>query len=65
MFEVVKSHKRLWIREVETGELVYTPPNHVNLPGRDPLIQLASSMTKYDINLIAEFEDSYSKRKKK
>jgi hypothetical protein len=69
-FESVKVHKRLWLREVETGNLVYTPPEWVRsrLQGREPMRELAAAMTergRYDINLIIEFETRYNPRTRK
>jgi hypothetical protein len=60
-YEVVKRDKRLWLREVETGRLVYTPPNFMRhrLQSREPMIELAKAMTqelRYDIDVITQFE---------
>lgn len=74
-YECVKVHKRLWLREVETGKLVYTPPEwvRVRLPSRKPMEDLARQMTsgwgeclglRYDIRLITAFETKYNPRMK-
>jgi hypothetical protein len=60
-YEIVKRDKRVWLREVETGRLVYTPPNFVRhrLRSREPMIELAKAMTaklRYDIGAIVDFE---------
>ena len=66
-YEAVKRHKRLWLMEVETGNLVYTPPSWVKLPNRSPMHALAWGMTdrlKYDIDLIMAFETTFNPRLK-
>ena len=67
-FEVIKANKRLWIRQVETGELVYTPPDFIRhrLQSRLPMEQLAESFNKVGeraISAIAELEARYSPRR--
>ena len=66
-YRVVKVAKRLWIEELETGNLVYTPPEWVRarLQSREPMHELARAMTerlRYDINPIIEFETRYNPR---
>jgi hypothetical protein len=64
-FSVVKRQKRLWIDRWD-GTPIYTPPNFVRLPNREPLIALALHFTltcSRDIDAIAAFEDKYSARK--
>jgi hypothetical protein len=65
MFAAVKRNKRLWIIDKETDQAVYTPPDFVQLPSREPMHKLASDLTeagRRDINLIAAFEAEFSKR---
>lgn len=67
-FIVEKVNGRLFIKEFETGKLVYSPPEWVRsrLQGREPMRQLAEAMTwksKYDINLIIDFETEYGPKK--
>lgn len=64
-FRVVKENKRLWIRCVENGENVYTPPNFVVIPTRSALLELAYEMTRLgrrDIEAIARFETKYKRK---
>lgn len=66
-YRVVKLHKRLWIEEVETGELVYTPPDFMRhrLQSREPMRALAQTFTAIgcrDIGAIVEFQASYGPR---
>jgi hypothetical protein len=61
-FEVVKQNKRLWVRCVETGELIYTPPSFVKLQSREPLNDLVRSFNSTlsrDLDAIAAFEARY------
>lgn len=44
-YRVVKRHKRLWIERLETGELIYTPPNFLRLVNRDGLVALAEHLS--------------------
>ena len=56
---VVKRHKRLHIEIMESGKLLYTPPDFVKLHSREPLQALAEKFTRLqrrDVGLIAEFE---------
>lgn len=66
-FEVVKKNKRLWIQRVETGELVYTPPNFISLHSREPLQHLARDLGQVPLSSgfqeIMRFE-SYNGPKK-
>jgi hypothetical protein len=67
MYECVKKNKRLWIRNTETDEYVYTPPKFINLQSREAMHELAAHMTlsgRYDINKIIDFEVRYGPRKK-
>jgi hypothetical protein len=66
-FEVAKVNKRPYLRELETGKLVYTPPDWVRsrLNSREPMADLARAMTerlRYDVNLIIEFETRFNPR---
>jgi GNAT superfamily N-acetyltransferase len=64
-YECVKQNKRLWIRCIETGELVYTPPNFIKLQSRDPMDELASKFTEIgsrDIGAIVVFQTKYGPR---
>lgn len=68
-YEAIKLNGRLYVREVETGKLVYSPPDFVRsrLPGREPMRELAEAMTKglrYDINLVIDFEVKYGPKKR-
>jgi hypothetical protein len=63
--EVVKRHKRLQVVVVETGEVLYVPPNFVMLPSREPLVALARHFTAVghrDIDAIARFEGRYPRK---
>jgi hypothetical protein len=66
-YECVKHQKRMWLREAETGELVYTPPDFMRhkLQSRESMRELASRLSeigRYDINTIIDFESRYSRR---
>lgn len=64
-YSVIKRNKRLWIRDEETNEAIYTPPDFVQINSRSPIQVLAAGFTKSgrrDINLIAQFEWDFSKR---
>jgi hypothetical protein len=66
-FECVKHNKRLWIKHVESGELVYTPPDFIRsrIQDRDQMRVLArdlSEIGRYDINTITEFETRHNPR---
>ncbi len=37
-----KVNKRLWIQDVVTGELLWTPPDFIRLPNRDLMEELAA-----------------------
>jgi hypothetical protein len=57
--EVVKINKRLHIRVLETGRLLYSPPDFVIINGRDSLWHLATQFTHLqwrNIECIAHFE---------
>jgi hypothetical protein len=61
LFYVAKRYKRLWICNGH-GEGVYTPPDFVKLPSREPLETLAKQFTacdRRDIEMIARFEFRY------
>jgi hypothetical protein len=67
MFELVKQHKRLWIREVETGKCVYTPPDFMRhrLQSRAPMQVLAGKFNdslRFDIQAIIDFEAAFSRK---
>ncbi len=63
---VKKYNKRLVIQYLETGEILYTPPDfiRVKMHSREPLVKLARKMseTPYEniIDHIMEFEKGYS-----
>lgn len=64
---VVKVNKRLHIRSVETGEIIYTPPDFVRVPHREAMGDLARVFTEKktrDIAAIIEFEARWTKRSK-
>ena len=65
-YEVRKIHKRLHVTELETGAVVYTPPDFVKLPNRAALRDLADAFTaagcRRDIGAIIAFESTYSIR---
>lgn len=59
MFECAKVNKRLWIRNVETGELRNAPPDFYRLHDRTLMHELAAVATKrgdLDIDDIIVFE---------
>jgi hypothetical protein len=63
-YEVEKRNKRLHIIEVETGKIVYTPPDFVKLPDRLPLRILAATfnvMQRRDIEMISSFESIWTR----
>lgn len=63
--EVIKRNKRLHIAVQETGEILYTPPNHVKLPDRAPLQALAHAFNLQqarDIGLIIGFESVWGRK---
>lgn len=63
--KVIKLYKRLHIVVVDTGAIVYTPPDFVKLPSRAPLQALAlafSDSQHRDIDLIANFEHIWGRR---
>lgn len=67
-FEVTKHAKRLWLREVETGSLVYTPPEFIRhrMQSREPMRDLAKAMTdklRYCISAICVFEARFNPRR--
>lgn len=58
---VVKRHKRLWIDD-EDGNPVYTPPDFIRLPSREPMRELAEKLqTMPYIDAVMEFESRYAK----
>lgn len=63
-FFVVKEYKRLFLKDSEKGTLRYTPPDHVRLPSRAPLQELARLSNEkggIDIEDIIELEREYRK----
>lgn len=67
MFTVVKSNKRLWIKNEESGELVYTTPDFIYLIDRNLMHQLAYQFNqrgKYDIEDVIIFETKARRHKK-
>ncbi len=44
MFEIVKKNTRLWVRNVETGELVYSPPDFIQLQERADLYPICRDL---------------------
>ena len=74
-YRSIKRNKRLWIvHDTETNvdglsqtttENIYTPPDFVVVPSRKEFEILADKFNSggYDINVIAEFESKFSKRK--
>jgi hypothetical protein len=66
-FNVVKRHKRLHIVSAETDEIVYTPPDFVQVIDRHDMHFLAKCFTTLqsrDIELIAAFETRFKKNVK-
>lgn len=66
-YRVVKVNKRLWIEEVETDTLVYTPPDFMRhrLQSRQPMHDLAARFNETgarDIGAIVEFQTRYGPR---
>jgi hypothetical protein len=62
-YEMAKVNKRLWIRDTETGDLVYTPPDFIrqHLISRRVMILLVDDLTRPGavfIDLIMRFERS-------
>lgn len=58
-FACAKAHRRLFIQDLETGELLYTPPDFIRLTSRTPLEDLARvacAKTFLDIADIVFFE---------
>jgi hypothetical protein len=54
-----KVNKRLWVQDVVTGQLLYTPPDFIRLQSRDLIEELAtraSMRNKLDIMDIMVFE---------
>jgi hypothetical protein len=65
VFEVVKFHKRLWIKNVETEQLIYTPPCFINVVNRECLNKLANDLNdgvKY-IDAVIDFENSARRKR--
>ena len=64
---VVKVNRRLWIKVVETDDLIYTPPDFVlsKLSGREPLIELcrvaSNDLAENMIEHIMNFESRMQK----
>jgi hypothetical protein len=60
VYRVVKNHKRLWVENEATGELVYTPPNFLRLTGRDGMRQLAEALNAGEpyIRAVIAFESA-------
>ena len=59
LYECVKVNKRLWIKNLETGVLEYTPPDFIRLHGRELMIKLAevvSESGKLEFEDIMKFE---------
>lgn len=59
LFICNKVNKRLWIQDVVTGELLYTPPDFIKLHSRDSMEDLAlraSMRRRLDIMEIMVFE---------
>jgi hypothetical protein len=64
---VVKDQKRLHIDILETGLRLYTPPDFIKLPSREPLKELANNFTESqnrDISKIITFESTYTNKTK-
>lgn len=67
-FECVKHAKRLWLRDVAVGELVYTPPDFIRhrMQSREPMRGLADAMNavgRYCIGAVCEFESRFNPRR--
>lgn len=59
LFICNKVNKRLWIQDVVSGELLYTPPDFIKLHNRDSMEELAlraSMRRRLDIMEIMVFE---------
>ena len=59
LFICNKVNKRLWIQNVVTGELIYTPPDFIKLHSRDSMEELAlraSMRGRLDIMELMVFE---------
>lgn len=63
-YEVIKRNHRLMIVRIESGELIYSPPDFIVLSNRLPLKLLAERLTNGAdrITAIAEFESSQMRK---
>lgn len=57
-FELVKQHKRLWIRDTDSGERVYTPPDFLQIVARDDFNGLLDELNqgRHFVDAITAFE---------
>jgi hypothetical protein len=58
VFVLAKAHKRLWVKNTTTGELVYTPPDFINVVSRSNFDGLLADLNSgvRTIEAIMRFE---------
>ena len=65
-YKVIKKNKHLFLQCVETGELVYSPPNFLRLTSRQDLQDLGDELTagREFVEAVTAFEKHFHPRRR-